>query len=884
MESQVNPKNNKAPHRRAPHRKMKIDQPKGPCQIGQAATTVEPLSAIRPLSFNHTPSARYPRSSSINKSPHPLEFTRTSNLFSFDSQHGITVNIPLNVLNSTPRSQSITVAHLTPVRESHSTDTSSTDGLNVDSPEKGSKKMQTRRSSDGDFAACHAPRRFSDTIQSFFVTHQRRASVESVVSDLTRLDHEVFTTPRPCILKDTTFVQSKASMFRQEETHPNNPHPALEFPPLYFLIRWSPVLLDFCQSLYRCRWHMSYPLQRRVIFSKMLRKAGVFLTWGEVLLILPLFAVIITGNFFSFVNPSVSISGHAARIPLIFCFVTAMRNSFLTLLLGIPFERTLWYHKLSARLAYVNGILHTYVAFVHPNLVQGAEIGSPSTKGGNDFNFGKFLVVDQVNSGGTMLIVFMTLMMITAMPWIRHRFFELFYYCHVVFAASMVTCAFFHTGKLVPILVASTWGLDLFIRKVQMACFRNPRIANIRIISESVVELCIPKSDFFDYNPGQYVYLAVPELSIFEWHPFSLSSSPGQRIITMHIRKSGHWTSALYALAEKKTQVNVLMEGPFGSVGVDLMSDRYKMVMLFSGGIGVTPMQAICNHLMYEQSTMRRELKKLTFIWVERDPVVMQGVDVVRCSKSAHFNSTSYRHDHPVEEIGDGSFSTLSAWDEDKVQGLASTLLAMIPASGVTDEQFEQQYPSEEFADLDDRCESDSESMGNSSILSRLKFRRAPSQKSTVQNIQGQPLDSNTVKMQDVVCGEVTKYSELKVRVEPSPYDIDIDEETLIREAYKVGSTDGQESNDGCNALDLQVYLTGKSAPMNLAQLPFVHFNRPDVKKLFSDMREDAIAKGETRIAVCVCAPARLVQICRKACAKYSDQKIQFDFHEEVFD
>ena len=884
MESQVRPKVNNTSHRRAPCRKVRIAQPKGSCQIRQAATDVEPLSTIRPLSFDQTPYATYPRSSSINKSPHPLEFTRTSNLFSFDSQYGITVNIPLKVLHSTPRSQSITMAHLTPVRESNSTDTSSTDGLNVESPEKYVRKVQTRRSSDGDFAACHAPRRFSDTLQSFFVTHQRRASVESVVSDLTRLDQEVHTTTRPCIMKDATFIEPKASMFEQEEKHPNNPHPALEFPPLYFLIRSSPLLLEFCQYLYRCRWRMSYPLQHRIIFSMTLRKAGVFLTWGEILLILPLFAVIITGNFYSFVKPSVSISGHAARIPLIFCFVTAMRNSFLTLLLGIPFERALWYHKLSARLAYVNGILHTYVAFVHPTLVQGTEIDLPSTVGGHDLSFGKFLVVDQVNSGGTMLIVFMTLMMITAMPWIRHRFFELFYYCHVVFAASMVTCAFFHTGKLVPILVASTWGLDLFIRKVIMACFRNPRTANIRIISESVVELCIPKSDFFDYNPGQYVYLAVPELSIFEWHPFSLSSSPGQRVITMHIRKSGHWTSALYALAEKKGQINVFMEGPFGSVGVDLMSDRYKMVMLFSGGIGVTPMQAICNHLMYEQSTMRRELKRLAFIWVERDPVVVQGVDVVRCSRSAHFNSTSYRHNQHIEELGDGSFSTLSAWDGDKLQGLASTLLAMVPASGVTDEQFEQQYPSEEFADLDDRCESDNESISNSSLLSRLKFRRAPSQKSTVQAIQGQPIDSNPEMMRDVAVGEVKMYSERKVRVEPTSYDVEIDEETLIREAYKVGSTDGQGSNDGCDALDLQVYLTGKSAPTNLAQLPFVHFKRPDVKKLFSDMREDAMAKGETRIAVCVCAPARLVQICRKACAKYSDRKIQFDFHEEVFD
>ena len=84
--------------------------------------------------------------------------------------------------------------------------------------------------------------------------------------------------------------------------------------------------------------------------------------------------------------------------------------------------------------------------------------------------------------------------------------------------------------------------------------------------------------------------------------------------------------------------------------------------------------------------------------------------------------------------------------------------------------------------------------------------------------------------------------------------------------------------------LDLQVYLTTKGAILGrTAHLPFVHHNRPDVKEIFLKMREDALARGEKRIAVCVCAPARLVVICQKACAKYSDRKVRFDLHVEVF-
>ena len=65
---------------------------------------------------------------------------------------------------------------------------------------------------------------------------------------------------------------------------------------------------------------LSYPLQCRIILSKVQRKVGIFLSWGELLMVVPFFAAIAVGALFSFVYPSVSISGHAARTPLIFLF------------------------------------------------------------------------------------------------------------------------------------------------------------------------------------------------------------------------------------------------------------------------------------------------------------------------------------------------------------------------------------------------------------------------------------------------------------------------------------------------------------------------------------------------------------------------------------
>jgi NAD(P)H-flavin reductase len=41
---------------------------------------------------------------------------------------------------------------------------------------------------------------------------------------------------------------------------------------------------------------------------------------------------------------------------------------------------------------------------------------------------------------------------------------------------------------------------------------------------------------------GQYVFICCPEISPFEWHPFTLTSSPHEDFIGVHIRIVGDWT------------------------------------------------------------------------------------------------------------------------------------------------------------------------------------------------------------------------------------------------------------------------------------------------------------------------------------------------------
>ena len=198
-----------------------------------------------------------------------------------------------------------------------------------------------------------------------------------------------------------------------------------------------------------------------------------------------------------------------------------------------------------------------------------------------------------VIGSGYLLALFLVGILISAFPQIRKKMFEMFYYLHIIFAIGIAWCAFYHSGMFVVILSAIVWGSDIFTRRIIMP-FINPVKAEIKNLTTSIVQLEFPKTSGFNYNPGQYVYIAIPELSLLQWHPFSISSSPHQGKVTFHIRKQGNWTSKLVALAEKRDEIKIMVEGPYGSLCVDLISKRYKLVMLLSGGIGVV---SSCSYL-----------------------------------------------------------------------------------------------------------------------------------------------------------------------------------------------------------------------------------------------------------------------------------------------
>ena len=150
------------------------------------------------------------------------------------------------------------------------------------------------------------------------------------------------------------------------------------------------------------------------------------------------------------------------------------------------------------------------------------------------------------------------------------------------------------------------WIYERILREVRSR--HRTYISKVIQHPSKVIEVQI-KKERCKTRAGQYIFLCCPEVSYFQWHPFTLTSAPEEDYISVHIRVVGDFTSA-FAKAlgcdfdsknapEKGEEgrvvpppVNrvlprVMVDGPFGSASEDF--SKFEVALLVGGGIGVTP-------------------------------------------------------------------------------------------------------------------------------------------------------------------------------------------------------------------------------------------------------------------------------------------------------
>jgi Predicted ferric reductase len=485
------------------------------------------------------------------------------------------------------------------------------------------------------------------------------------------------------------------------------------------------------------------------------------------------------------VDKEIEESGYITTWPLYVVFFTANKaNSLVTFVLGIPFERLIFWHQLWSILAVVTGFFHFFCAYELGGddrrmlLVEDAALpeeiraGSATTtteermlsgddgaptihdRYGLDPNIAKFAFETDTNITGSILLISLLLLVLPSVLSIfRRLFFDVWYMFHVVLALVAGVFVIIHGTE--NILIALVWWIiDLSTRYLLMTGCLYPREASLRALPGEIVEISFPKTKALEYDPGQFLMIAIPKIGFSQFHPFSISSSPHQNTITLHTKALGGWTRKLMELAKTEPKVNILMEGPYGKLAVDINdTDRYKTVVLIAGGIGITPLMSVANYLL-QQVKNGREMTKIRFVWTIRSLDILQGmkdsVDVEQTSGPSKF----------VDDVQDN---------------------AQVNSPG------------------------------------------------------------------------------------PSLFD----------------------DRQSVDALQFDVYVTGKTGSTSTVGDISTVMGRPDIDQILKETKELAAKEGEGSVAVLVCGPTGMIDMCRDASRRMSDAccgGVKFEFHEETFE
>ena len=278
----------------------------------------------------------------------------------------------------------------------------------------------------------------------------------------------------------------------------------------------------------------------------------------------------------------------------------------------------------------------------------------------NNLGFKGFLLANFTTgpgwSGYVMLIALMAIVA-TSIEKAKRPNFERFWYTHHLFIIFFLFWSIHGVFGLIPadsapqffgngnfyqywIWSGSIYLLERIAREVRGR--HKTYISKVIQHPGDVLELQI-KKERTKTRAGQYIFLCCPEVSLFQYHPFTLTSAPEEDYISLHIRMAGGFTKALgrtlgltldrnrpqqsaELVAQENDQVfnkvlpRIYIDGPFGSASEDVF--KYEIAVLCGAGIGVTPFASILKSIWYRMShpqTERTRLRKVYFFWVIRD-------------------------------------------------------------------------------------------------------------------------------------------------------------------------------------------------------------------------------------------------------------------------
>jgi len=325
----------------------------------------------------------------------------------------------------------------------------------------------------------------------------------------------------------------------------------------------------------------------------------------------------------------------------------------------IPLDENIWMHRQIAYSMLIFTIIHTTAHYVNFFNVEKTQI-RPVTA----------VQIHYIQPGGItghVMLLCMLLMYTSAHHRIRQQSFETFWYTHHLFIPFFLSLYTHTVGCFVrssaeaysPFAGDKYWefcigylgwrwelwtgGFYLCERLYrEIRAIRETKITRVVRHPYDAVEIQFNKPSF-KYKAGQWLFLQVPSVSKYQWHPFTITSCPYDPYVSVHIRQVGDFTrdlgdavgaggaqAKLYegvdpmgmyevALQNGQAMPSIRIDGPYGAPAEHVFEN--EIAVLIGTGIGVTPWASILKNIWHLRNGPNppTRLRRVEFIWVCRD-------------------------------------------------------------------------------------------------------------------------------------------------------------------------------------------------------------------------------------------------------------------------
>lgn len=337
-------------------------------------------------------------------------------------------------------------------------------------------------------------------------------------------------------------------------------------------------------------------------------------------------------------SPPVAIRSGMLAISMIpWIVLLSMKANFVSMLTGIGHERLNVLHRWGGWLCLFLSLVHAVPFYVQ-------EMQDPA-----GYTYWSSLINTRgvyIYGTGFAALAPLIFLCLHSLPWLRRLAYELFLLLHVPASIVFVAMLIWHCNNYLASwnylwATIAIWVASYVIRFVFHLNWSNPwRMsswlvgdeASVFLLPENAVKVTIPTK--MRWRPGQYVYLRMPGVSIFENHPFTITSlcsddfpseyGEGYRDMVLVFRPFGGFTKRVLQAAVENGpwhSYRAFLDGPYGGMSRNLYA--FDHVVMIAGGSGITALTSHLLDLIKKMRDGKATTRRIHIIWAMKRPDVM---------------------------------------------------------------------------------------------------------------------------------------------------------------------------------------------------------------------------------------------------------------------